>query len=120
MVEADFPVDTVLGGGLAHVIENARPIGDRLRLGPRLERIAQREHVAVGTDAGKTKQIPSAAEAGASLEDDVALAATFLLQVETRPNAGQPGPDDQDIDMFGLPGCFHDLINAQDVLEIND
>jgi hypothetical protein len=43
-----------------------------------------------------------------------------LLQVETRTDAGQPGPDDQDIDMFALRGCFHGLINAQDVLEIND
>ena len=120
MVEADFLVDAVLGGGLAHVIQNPRPVGDRLRLGPRLERIAQREHVAVGADAGIAKQIPGAADAVAALEDDVALAGAFLLQVKTRADAGQPGADDQDIDMFGLRGCFHGVISAQDAGKIND
>src|SRR3981081_540852 len=59
MVEADFLVEAVLGGGLADIVQNPRSIRDRLRLGPWLERIAQREHVAVGADAGIAEQIPS-------------------------------------------------------------
>src|ERR1700754_4671725 len=102
MVEADFLLDAVLGGGLAHVIENPRPIGDRLRLGPRLERIAQREHVAVGADAGIAEQVPGAADAVAALENDITFAGTFLLKMITRADAGQSGADNQHVEMFWL------------------
>ena len=100
MVEADFPVDAVVGGGLADVIQDSRPVRDRLRLGPWLERIAQREHVAVGADAGIAKQIPGAADGFAALENDITLAGTIVLQVIARADAGQPGADDQHVDMF--------------------
>ena len=113
VVEADLPVDAVVDRGLADVIQNPRPVGDRLRLGPRLERIAERVHVRVGADAGIAKQIPGAADAVAPLEDDVALARALLLQVIARADAGQAGADDEDVEMFcrvghgGLPaiGC---------------
>src|SRR6202521_4603570 len=100
MIEADLRVDAVLGRALADIVQDPRPVGDRLRFGPWLERIAQREHVAVGADAGIAKKIPGAADAIAALEDGVALAGTILLQVIARADAGQPGADDQDIDMF--------------------
>ena len=100
MMEADFLVDAVLGRGLADVVQDPRPVGDRLRLGPRLERIAQREHVAVGADAGIAEQIPGAADAVAALEDDETLAGALLLQVIARADAGQPGADDQHVEMF--------------------
>src|SRR5262249_14188915 len=69
MAEPDLAVDAVLGRGLAHIIENARAVGDRLRLGPRLEGIAEREHVAVGADAGIAEEIPRAADRLPALED---------------------------------------------------
>ncbi len=100
MVEADFPVDAVLGRGLADIVQDLRSVGDRLRLGPWLERIAQREHVAVGADAGIAEQVPGAADAVAALEDGKALARTFVLQVISRADAGQPGADDQHVEMF--------------------
>ena len=93
-------VDAVLGRGLADVIQDPRPVGDRLGLGPRLERIAEREHVAVGADAGIAKQVPGAADAVAALENDVALARAFLLQMKARADAGQAGADDQNVEMF--------------------
>src|SRR5258708_5773548 len=95
MVQADLLVDAVVGGGLADVIQNPRPIRDRLRLGPWLERIAQREHVAVGADAWIAEQIPGAADTVAALEDRIALAGAFLLQVVARADAGQPELPDQ-------------------------
>src|SRR4051812_44213131 len=107
MVETDVLVDAVIGCGFAHVIENARTVGDRLRLGPRPERIAEREHVAVGADARIAKQIPRAADAVAALEDDVALARAFLLQVPAGANAGQAGADDQHVEMLGRSGGLH-------------
>src|SRR3984957_4730982 len=117
MVEADFLIDAVIGGGLADVVQNARPVRNRLRLGPWLERVTQREHVAVGTDAGITKQIPGAADGLAALQNDIALAGTILLQVIARADARQPGADDQHVDM--LVGHFHRSISAQAVKKIN-
>src|ERR1019366_1144004 len=81
MVEADFPVDAVIRGGLADVVQDTRPVRNRLRLGPWPERVTQREHVAVGADARITKQIPGAADGFAAFQNDIALAGTILLQV---------------------------------------
>ena len=36
----------------------------------------------------------------AALEDDVALARAFLLQVIAGADAGEAGADDQDVEMF--------------------
>ena len=112
MIEADFVVDAVLGGGLADVVQDSRPVGDRLRLDPWLERIAHRKHVAVGADARITEQVPGAADAVATLENDKTLGRTTALQMITRADAGQPGADDQHIDMF-VCGRFHRLISPQ-------
>src|SRR5450759_4174571 len=100
MVETDLLVDAVIGCSLADIVQNPRPVGNRLRLGPWLERVAQREHVAVGADAWIAEQIPGAPDAVAALEDGVALAGTFLLQVITRADAGQSGANDQHVEMF--------------------
>src|SRR6202022_3242881 len=118
-VEADFLVDATLGGGLADIVQNPRPVGDRLRLGPWLERIAQREHVAVGADAGIAEQIPGAADAVAALEEDKTLAGTVALHVIARADAGQPGADDQHVEMFVVLGRFHRSISAQRGRKIN-
>ena len=101
MIETDLALDAVLARGLAHIVQNARTVGDRLRLGPRLERIAQRIHVAVGADAGIAEQIPGAADGVAAFEDRVALARTILLQVIARADARQARADDQYIDVGG-------------------
>ena len=100
MVVADLLVDAVFNRGLPHVIEDIRPVSDCLGLGPRLERIAEREHVAVGADAGIAEQIPGAADAVAALEDRKALARTFPLQVKARADPGQPRADDQHVEML--------------------
>src|SRR6476619_1248801 len=100
MMKADFFVDAILDRRLPNVIEDVRPVGDRLRLRPRLERIAEREHVAVGADPGIAKQIPCAADAVAALEDDVVLARALFLQMIARADAGKPGADDEDVEMF--------------------
>src|SRR5882672_9143811 len=100
MMKADFFVDAILDCRLPNVIEDIRPVGDRLTLGPRFERIAERKHVAVGADAWIAKQIPGAADAIAALEDDVALARAFLLQVIARADAGEACADDEDVEML--------------------
>ena len=70
--------------------------------GPRLERIAEREHVKVGADAGITEQIPGAADAVAAFEDDEALARALMLQVIARADAGKAGTDDQHVEMVDI------------------
>ena len=100
MTEADVLLDAVLGCCLAHVVQDLRPIGDRLRIGPRLEGIAEREHVAVGADAGIAEQVPGAADTVAAFEDDVALARALALKMIARANAGQAGTDDEHVEMF--------------------
>src|ERR1700722_10643996 len=100
MMIANLPADAVVGRGLADIVQDPRPVGDRLGLGPWLERIAEREHVAVGADAGIAEQVPGAADGVAALENDVALAGALLLQVIARADAGQPGADDQHVEMF--------------------
>ena len=99
-MKADFLVDAVIGRGLADIVQNPGPVGDRLGLDPRLERIAERKHVRVGADAGIAKQVPGAADAVAALENDVAFPRALLLQVIARADAGQARADDQDVEMF--------------------
>src|SRR6266550_8959442 len=108
MAKADLLVDAVFNRGLADIVQNSRAVGDRLRLGPRLERIAEREHVAVGADAGVAKQIPGAADAVAPFEDDKALARAFPPQMKTGADAGEPGADDQHVEMVGF-GRLHGI-----------
>src|ERR1700681_4318683 len=107
MVEADFFVDAVVGGGLADVVQNSRPVGDRLRLGPWLERIAHREHVAVRADDGVTEQVPGTTDAVAALENDKTLGRAIALEVIARADSGQPGADDQHVEMFVYASHFH-------------
>src|SRR6476659_4674654 len=113
MIEADFLVDAILGSGLTDIVQDLRSVGDRLRVGPWLERIAHGEHVTVGADAGVTEQVPGTANAVAALEDGKALARAIALQVIARADAGQSGADDQDVNMY--VGCrgLHRLISAQ-------
>src|SRR5262249_9888950 len=112
MAEPDLSVDAVLGSGLAHIVEDARAVGDRLRLGPRLEGIAQREHVAVGADAGVAKQVPGAADRVTALEEDKTLGRAFRLQMIARADAGQARTNDDDVEMLC---CGHRRLPSEPV-----
>src|SRR5699024_7475382 len=67
VVEADVAVDAGLGCGLAYVVEDRITVGDGLFAGPGLERVAEGEHVRVGTDARISEQVPGAADGVAGL-----------------------------------------------------
>ena len=99
--EADLALDAVLAGGLAHVVEDRRTVGDRLGLRPGPERVAEREHVRVRADARVAEQVPGAADVLARLEDRVGLAGALRLQLAAGADAGQAGADDQHVEMFG-------------------
>src|SRR6266478_5559874 len=116
MAEEDVFLQFVLGHGLEDIVESAPAVGDLLRLGPRLEGIAEREHVAVGADAGIEKQIPGAADAIAPFEDDKALARAFVLQMIARRDTGQSGADDQHVKMF----IWHGDLRWREVSDCRD
>jgi hypothetical protein len=100
MVEADVALDPMLGGGLPDVVEDRRPVGDRLALRPRAERVAEREHVGVRANARVGEQGPGTADAVARLEDRVGLTRAVVVEVMRGADAGQAGPDDQRIDVL--------------------
>ena len=86
--------DAVIVGRIIEVLQDGRPIGDGLGLGPRPEGEAQSEHVTVRSDAGIAEQIPGSAEGLATFEDGVGLAGAFSLQVEGGVDARQAGAHD--------------------------
>jgi len=96
-VEADVRLDTQLSRGIPDISKYRGPVGDRLRFGPRAERIPEREHVRIRSQAGIAKEIPGAADLTAALEDRVRLAWTLLLQMSSGPDSGETGADDQDV-----------------------
>ncbi len=94
---ADMFPDAILFDRLLEVVHDRRSVGDRLAVLPRLEVEAERIHVTVRANAGITEQVPGAAERLARLQDQVALAGTLVGQVPCRADAGNAGPDDQDV-----------------------
>ena len=69
MPVADVTLDGILVGRLLQVGQDRLPTGDRLLMCPRLERVAQRVHVAVGSHPGIAEQVPRSAQPLATLED---------------------------------------------------
>ncbi len=116
VAEADLAVEAVLHRGVDDVAADRRAVGQRLRVRPRLEGVAQREHVGVGAHAGIAEQIPGAADRGAALQDREAAPREVVLQVHGRADAGEPGADDDRVEMLdgrGL-GRLHELTRARD------
>ena len=100
VVVPDFLVDAVIRGGALEVAQDVRPVGDRLRLGPRPERVAERVHVGIRADAGIAKQVPRPAELRPPLKDRVAAVGAIRLQVIARADPRNSRAHHQDVDMF--------------------
>ena len=100
VVEPDVLVDAGLGGGVLDVLQDRLAVGDRLLAVPRTERVAEREHVGVGADAGVAEQVPRAADGVAGLEDGVAGPRALGLHVVAGADAGQAGADDEDVEVL--------------------
>src|SRR3954466_4453230 len=93
-------VYSLVAGGCRDVLADVLAGRDCPRIRPWPERIAHREHVRVRANAGIPEQVPCAANAGALLQNGVALAGTKLLQVVRRIDAGQPRTHDQDVEVL--------------------
>src|SRR5262249_54142905 len=93
-------VNTKFLRGFANVLENSQAIGDRLRFLPRAERVGERKHVGVRANSRVTKKIPRATDVRARFENDVAFPGAFGLQAVSGANAGKPGSDNDDVEVF--------------------
>src|SRR3712207_8118947 len=76
------------------LFRSARTVGDALRAGPRLERVAERVHVGVRADPGVPEQVPRAAddvalrseEHTSELQSRQYLVCRLLLEKKTQPS----------------------------------
>ena len=57
-------------------------------------------HVRVGADARVAKEVPGAADVPPALEDGEGRTRAAFLKVDCAAYAGDPGADDQDVDVF--------------------
>src|SRR3954451_18846632 len=99
---ADVRPEVVLLDDLAHVLEDLGCGRDR-RTGPGLEAVAEGVEVAVRPDARVAVGEPGAAEAGLGLEDGEAGSGALPREVVGATDAGDARPDDQHVDVLGLP-----------------
>src|SRR5690606_26226574 len=67
VAEPDPLLDPGLAGGVADIGEDRRAVGDRLRLHPGPEAVAERVHVGVRADARVAEEVPGAADRVARL-----------------------------------------------------
>ena len=94
--------DAVLVGRPAHVLEDRRTVGDRLRLTPRRERVAERVHVGVRANPRIAEQVPGAADRVTRLQQREAAIRCITPQVTRGADPRQTSADDQDINMFSV------------------
>jgi hypothetical protein len=100
MPEADVAVDAISFRRLANISADRFAVGDRgIRL-PGTERIAEREHVRIGANAGIAEQVPGAADGVAAFEDNVGFVPAAGLHMIGGVDAGKPAADDDDVKMF--------------------
>ena len=99
-MEANMFIDAVFVRGFDHVFANRGPVSDGLFGAPRLEAVAEGMHVAVGSNAWIAKEIPGPPERGPALEQGIGLVRAVILEVTSGADAGETGPDDDDVEMF--------------------
>ena len=100
MAESNPAVYPFLARGLLHVLEDRLAVSDGLPAGPRLEGIAQRENVGIGTHARVAEQVPGTADARAALENGEGLAGAVHQQMVGRRDSRQPGAYHQNVQVL--------------------
>src|SRR5689334_8481339 len=101
MAVADVRREIVLVDDFAHIAPDFVGGGDR-RAGPRLEAIAERVEVAVGADAGIAVGPPRPAECLLRFEHGKARSRTLMRQMIGGADPGNPGSDDQYVEVLAL------------------
>ncbi len=113
---ADMRAEAVLGDHVPHIAQDFRSGGDGRRC-PGLEAIAERMQVTVGADAGIAMGVPGAAETVLGFQNQKTRVRILLGEVISGADAGDPGADDDDIDMFG--GVFDGWICGDLSLDVH-
>src|SRR4051812_49286891 len=96
-------IETVFGDHLTHIGPDLRGARD-WRAGPRLEPIAERVKVAIRTDAGIAVRKPGTAKTLLGFENDETATWKLFGQMISAANAGNPGPNDQHVEMLDPVG----------------
>ncbi len=111
---ADQPVDVVLRGDGAQVVEDRGAVGQRPVAAPRAPREAEGEHVGVRADAGVAEQVPGAAGALPRLQHGHRAGGVLDREPAGGADAGEAGTDDQDVDVLGgvLGGLLGGLLGG--------
>ncbi len=99
VVEADVRVDARLGRRVLDILEDRVAVGDRLLAVPGPERVPERVHVRVRSDARVAEEVPRATDGTARLEDGVAGPGTLGLQVVAGTDPREPGADDEHVEV---------------------
>src|SRR5271165_5384821 len=100
---ADVPAEVVILDDFAEIGEDLGTRRDR-RADPWLETIAEGVEVAIRPNTRIPVGHPRAAEALLSVEYHEACARALLGEVIAAADPGDPGPDDDDIEMLSVPG----------------
>jgi hypothetical protein len=105
---ADVLVEAVLLDDLVEVGEDLPARRDR-RPAPRLEPVAVGEQVAVRAHARVPVGPPGSAPVVLGVQDDKCPVGELVPQVVRGTDAGNPGADDEDVDMAGVPDLLGTL-----------
>src|SRR6516165_5824883 len=97
----DVLVEVVLVNDLVEVGEDLLARRDR-RAAPRLEPVAVGEQIAVGAHARVPMGPPGSAPVVLGVEDDEGPVGELVSQVMRGADAGDPGTDDEDVDVAGV------------------
>jgi hypothetical protein len=97
VIEPNQALHVELAGGVVDVTQDARSIGDRLRLRPGSKPVTEGEHVRVGANAGITEQIPGAPDGLTRLEDHHRFLGVLTAQLAGCAHAGQSRAHDEDV-----------------------
>ena len=105
-VETNVLTDGIFVGGLVHIGEDGRSIGNGLLRPPGLEVVAEGMHIAVRPNTRVAIEIPCSPDGIATLEDRVGLPRAFLLQVIGRTDSREARAHNHDVKMTHCPGSL--------------
>ena len=117
--------EVVLLDDLVEVGEDLLARRDR-RAAPRLEPVAVGEQVAVGAHARVPVGPPGSAPVVLGVQDDEGPVGELLPQVVRGADAGDPGADDEDVDVTGVldllgrPGRERSWVQSSSWLDLRD
>ena len=97
LTKTNVAINAELSRSFLHVLENCGTISNGLIGNPRLERISEGVHVAIGTHTWIAKQIPGTAYRVTALKNQITAIRAHRLQVPAGTDTRKPGTYDDDV-----------------------